>query len=178
MPCCRSLSAIQTLPELCSPKGITSCDLLDPPTCIFLLSSLQHIPVPFPPSLSPLYTAARSRCLGNSFGDSDPEDRALISDSRTASRPSKPPMVIMRSLRTGPMLMLKGHLRHCQVNLTHLPWPHSSSYSPKEPRTDLLLWHRHASNGEHAFCPRSSPRVERSNDLYSIVMFLIYRNLR
>ena len=39
-------------------------------------SILQPVHIPFPPSLSPLYTAARSRCLGNSFGDSDPENCA------------------------------------------------------------------------------------------------------
>ena len=103
-----SVSAMPPLREVCSLKSRALRNVLGlAPSIFVLLSSLRVMHFPSPPFLSSLYAAPGPQCPGESFGGSHPEDCALISDSRIASRPSKPPTVIMRSFRTGSMLMLR-----------------------------------------------------------------------
>ena len=148
-----SLSAIPPSREVCALKSRVLCHVLGLATSIFvLLSSLRFMHFPSPPSLSSLFAAPGPQCPGDSFGGSHPEACALFSDSRMASRPSKPPTVIMRSLRTGTMLTLREGPCPPSSSQSHAsPQPHSSPCSPPEPRVNLPLSLGHAQRGSHAF---------------------------
>ena len=176
-----SVSAMPPLRQVCALKSRLLCNVLGLAPGIFvLLSSLRFMHFPSPPFLSSLYAAAGPQCPGDSFGGSYPEDYALISDSRMASRPSKPPTVIMRPLRTGSMPMLKEG-----------PSPSLSSQSHASPAAPFVILqppralHRSAAFAPSCAkgwlsipCPHFSPYAGLGEYLYSTAVFFILVNAR